>query len=92
MSDTISRAKAIAVVRKNHYRLQGKGMTEEVLVADLEALPSAEIVRCKDCKKHNKAVNFDVLYKEDACPLISWRGKAQGHEFDYQYCPYGERK
>ena len=42
MSDTISRAKAIAVIRKNHYRLQGKGMTEEVLIADLEALPSSE--------------------------------------------------
>lgn len=58
----------------------------------LKELPSAEIVRCKDCRKHNKAVNDDVPYKEDACPLISWRGKAQGHEYDYQYCPYGERK
>ena len=42
MIDTISREDAIAVIRKNHYRLQGKGMTEEVLIADLEALPSAE--------------------------------------------------
>lgn len=40
--DSISRSDAIAVVRKNHYRLQGKGMTEEVLIADLEALPSAD--------------------------------------------------
>lgn len=51
-----------------------------------------ELVMCKDCRKHNKEVCIDVPYKEDACPLISWRGKAQGHEFDYQYCPYGERK
>lgn len=60
-----------------------------------KAVNEADVVvvtRCKDCKKHNKEVCIDVPYKEDACPLISWRGKAQGHEFDYQYCPYGERK
>lgn len=42
--ELISKEDAINVVRKNHYRLQGKGMTEEVLVADLEALPSAQPV------------------------------------------------
>ena len=42
MSDLISRADAIAVIRKNHYRLYGHGMTEDVLVADLGAIPSAD--------------------------------------------------
>ena len=64
----------------------------------IEPIPSAEpdIIYCKDCRKHNKKVGFDenfhTVWKEDACPLASWRGKAQGHEFDYQYCAYGERR
>ena len=61
-------------------------------------LPSAEpkIIYCKDCRKHNKRVGFDenfhTVWKEDACPLASWRGKAQGHEFDYQFCCFAERR
>ena len=59
---------------------------------DLHNLTRAgELVRCRDCAKHNKAVG-DVLWLEQACPLIKFRGKAQGHEFDYQYCAYGKRK
>ena len=60
--------------------------------------PSAqpEIIRCKDCKKHNVEFGIDenrnMIWKEDACPLIEWRGEAQGHEFDYQYCVYAERR
>lgn len=59
-----------------------------------KALP--EIIYCKDCRKHNKKVGFDenfhTVWKEDACPLVSWRGKAQEHEFDYQYCVFAERR
>lgn len=55
-----------------------------------------EIIYCKDCKKHNKKIGFDkegnVTWREDACPLVHWRGKAQGHEFDYQYCAMAERR
>ena len=55
-----------------------------------------EIIYCKDCRKHNKKIGFDenfhTVWKEDACPLVSWRGKAQGHEFDYQFCVYGKRR
>lgn len=55
-----------------------------------------ELVRCKDCRKQNKRVgfdeNFNPVYKEDACPLVSWRGIAKGHEFDYQFCCCAERK
>jgi hypothetical protein len=64
----------------------------------IKELPPAEpkIIYCKDCRKHNKKVGFDenlhTVWKEDACPLASWRGKAQGHEFDYQYCAFGERR
>ena len=62
----------------------------------LENLPSAEpeIIHCKDCRKHNVKVGFDedghTVWKEDACPLVSWRGKAKGHEFDYQHCSCAE--
>ena len=64
----------------------------------IEPIPPAEpkIIYCKDCRKHNKKIGFDenfhTVWKEDACPLVSWRGKAQGHEFDYQFCAYGERR
>ena len=72
---------------------------EEVLME----LPSAqpEIIYCKDCVKHNKGLgNYEVhpdgsgtwIWKDSACPLVSWRDKAQGHEFDYQFCAYAERK
>ena len=49
-----------------------------------------EIIYCKDCVKHNKGLgNYEV---HSACPLVSWRDKAQGHEFDYQFCAYAEKR
>lgn len=76
---------------------------EAVLVKDIERLPSAEpdIIYCKDCRKHNKRIGDYVeksdgtyywICKTDACPLAEFRGNAQGHEFDYQYCAYAERR
>ena len=65
---------------------------------DIDEMPTIqpEIIYCKDCRKHNKRVGFDenfhTVWKEDACPLVSWRGKAQGHEFDYQFCACAERR
>ena len=53
----------------------------------IEAL-STDIVRCKDCRKHNISTDAE----RNICPLTWFRGKAQGHEFDYQFCVYGERK
>lgn len=64
----------------------------------LNQLPSAEpqIIYCKDCEKHNKArgYSYDGTFVGivDACPLVEIRGKAQGHEFDYQYCVYAKRR
>ena len=49
------------------------------------------IVYCKDCTKHNKDYH-ESPYKDTACPLTAWRGKAKGHEFDYQFCVYGKRR
>ena len=49
---------------------------------------AAKVVYCKDCRKHNT----DSGHVSDICPLTFIRGKAHGHEFDYQYCAYGERK
>lgn len=61
----------------------------------IEAL-STDIVRCKDCAKKEKErgyyPNGEVVHKDEACPLIEFRGKAEGHEFDYQFCCFGERK
>lgn len=60
----------------------------------LRKLPSAEpeIVYCKDCKKHNISVEDTWDKYQKWCPLVAYRGKAQGHEFDYQYCVCGERR
>lgn len=62
--------------------------------------PQSEIVYCKDCKKHNFGIGDYIMdgketvwiWKPDACPLVQFRGYAQGHEFDYQHCCYGEKK
>ena len=49
-----------------------------------------EVVFCKDCERHN---HDDWNYPQDeVCPLVSYRGKAQAHEFDYQYCVCGRKK
>jgi len=70
-------------------------------IADLlkelkERRTAPEVVFCKDCRKHNVKVGFDenfhTVWKEDACPLVDWRGKAKEHEFDYQYCAFAERR
>lgn len=74
-----------------------------VLWEELNDLPSAQpqIIYCKDCVKHNKGLgNYEVhpdgsstwIWKGSACPLVSWRDKAQGHEFDYQFCAYAEKR
>ena len=71
--------------------------TVDALEMAIEALKQPEIVFCKDCAKHNKDIgDFDdageFIWKDRACPLIHCRGKAQGHEFDYQFCVYGKHK
>ena len=69
---------------------------ESIQMIEPIQIAEPQIIYCKDCRKHNKRVGFDenlhTVWKEDACPLASWRGKAQGHEFDYQYCAFGERR
>ena len=49
-----------------------------------------KIIFCKDCAKHNKSYGDNGAI--DSCPLVLYRGKAQGHEFDYQYCAFAERR
>lgn len=89
--DTISRQAAIDALK----RVPGVGNRA---LDKIRELPPAhtEIIYCKDCRKHNIKVGFDenfhTVWKEDACPLVSWRGKAKGHEFDYQYCAFAENR
>lgn len=76
--------------------------SKPVLIASVRAtinhMPTieSEIVRCKDCVKHNKGYGYyhdgTVIGIKDCCPLVEIRGMAQGHEFDYQYCAYAERR
>lgn len=60
----------------------------------VQNLPSAETVRyCKDCVRHNVSVqDWYDNHELKVCPLVEHRGKAQGHEFDYQFCVYADRK
>ena len=98
--DTISKRQAIDALEKWLHGLFG--ITEAdgtaTIFKTIKQLPpiQPEIVRCKDCRKHNKKLGFDenynLTYKDDACPLIPWRGMSRGHEHDYQSCCLGERK
>ena len=88
--DTISRQAAIRVA---------SGYCHPANIAnELEKLPSVqpEIIYCKDCVKHNKGHGYYLdgtfIGIKDCCPLVEIRGIAQGHEFDYQYCAYAERR
>ena len=55
----------------------------------IEALDQPEVVFCKDCERHNH--NDWDFPQDEVCPLVSYRGKAQAHEFDYQYCVCGRK-
>lgn len=94
MSDLISRQAAIDAVMECYDNDE----LFEVYEWKLNELPpiQPEIVRCKDCRKHNKKLGFNencnITYKDDACPLIPWRGMSKGHEHDYQSCSFAERR
>ena len=59
---------------------------------DVNALESEHgIVRCKDCVKHNVGFDDEWSCLDEVCPLVRFRGKSKGNEFDYQFCCYGKR-
>ena len=99
MDDLISRQAAIDALTKEYYYHDADYMTAVSVINAQPAQP--EIIYCKDCVKHNKVLgNYEVhpdgsrtwIWKGSACPLVSWRDKAQGHEFDYQFCAYAEKR
>ena len=85
------------------YPIEDECELREIWTGYFDGIPSAQpdIIYCKDCVKHNKGLgNYEVhpdgsgtwIWKDSACPLVSWRDKAQGHEFDYQFCAYAEKR
>ena len=97
MDDLISRTWLLSEYDKRHKGPPGGARKL------IEEAPSTQpdIIYCKDCVKHNKGLgNYEVhpdgsttwIWKDSACPLVSWRDKAQGHEFDYQFCAYAEKR
>lgn len=92
IGDLVSRSSLLAKYDKEHEGPPGRA--RQLIEEEPPAQP--EIIYCKDCRKHNKKVGFDenfhTVWKEDACPLVSWRGKAQGHEFDYQFCAFADKQ
>ena len=100
-TDCISRQQAICAL--STITMYKGSIPYNTAVMRIEQLPSAEpeIIYCKDCVKHNKRIGdyveksdgtYDWTWKDQACPLAEFRGKAQGHEFDYQFCAYAERR
>lgn len=55
-----------------------------------ERRKAPEIIYCHECVKHNQSYGDNGAI--DSCPLVLYRGKAQGHEYDYQYCAFAERR
>ena len=95
MNDLISRQAAIDAIDEISNEVDdGDGFDYAKWREYFCDLPPAQpkIIYCKDCRKVEFDENLHTVWKEDACPLASWRGKAQGHEFDYQYCAFGERR
>lgn len=91
----MTREGAIDVLKHNYPSACFTDLCEAVEIAIQALSAQPEIIYCKDCKKH--FIGFDrkfgeVTWKEGVCPLVFWRGQAQGHEFDYQYCAMAERR
>ena len=103
--DLIDRQDAIEHCKKRLYEsaLNNVGVIADDIfseIADnrieiwLNELPSAEpVIYCKDCVRHNVSVeDWYNNYELKVCPLVAHRGKAIGHEFDYQFCVCAERR
>ena len=93
--DTISRQ---AVLKLLSTMPPEEATSKAMLSQSVKQMDAAqpEIIYCKDCVKHNKGhgyyLNGTFIGIKDCCPLVEIRGMAQGHEFDYQYCAYAERR
>lgn len=107
MDDLIKRKDAILMIQRHGVGCFDADEfhpeeAERFVIGMLEKLPSAEpeIIYCKDCKRHNVDIGGyreengkrHWYWKDEACPLVGYRGKAQGHEYDYQFCVYAERR
>ena len=95
MSDLISRQAVIDILNQKMREMPPERYADYykgLMVANgvVQGLPSAqpEVIRCKDCRKHN----VHSGYKDDCCALYEWRGVSYGHEHDYQYCSFAERR
>ncbi len=106
-TDCISRAAAIDAIDEyligRNLAADGTMVARLINEMVIKKLPSSEpgIIYCKDCVKYNRRIgdfkempNGEIIWcwKYNACPLAEFRGKAQGHEFDYQFCVYAERR
>ena len=94
--DLIERQAAIDAIEglPNCYNGFSDSYDKSYIIGALEELPSAEpVIYCKYCIRHNVSVqDWYDNHELKVCPLVEHRGKAQGHEFDYQFCAYAERK
>lgn len=72
-------------------------MKKVLEVVKAQPLAQPEIIYCKDCVKRNRKLgsldeHYNRYNKSQCCPMIEFRGIPQGHEFDYQYCSWAERR
>lgn len=71
-----------------YMKLEHEKQFREAYEMAIKALEQPEIIRCKNCRKHNVKVgideDFNVVWKEDACPLEYIDG-------DF-YCGFAKRR
>lgn len=79
MSDLIKRDDALKVIEKNQYRLRGSGLTYEVMLMQMEEVPSIKTDRPKgEWKKSKTHASMWV------CSNCDW-----GYQdcYDFDFCP-----
>ena len=81
MSDLIKRETVLAFVRRCKDRLQGKGLTYDMLVDYIESIPSAE--RKGEWIEHRPPTNDYCGMVE--CPFCG--EELVGEPTDFNYCP-----
>lgn len=83
MEEWIKKSDAIDVIKKNHYRLEGHGLTEELLLEQIRSIPSVQVPpKPKDGEWMDAGTDLDGTHYY-RCSNCGWEV-----ETDYPNCPY----
>lgn len=76
--DTIKKSDAIRVIEKNKYRLKGSGLTYQILLKQIDEIPSVDIPQSDDWEKYSDKL-WKLAYergRESVRPQGEWIDKA----------------